>query len=333
MLKTMITLVTLLVLLPTGSFAQTTITGFVDSAYFYETSARNGEFGIDQVEIDVEHAASDETMLRADVEWIKDGEGFVAQVEQAFATWTSPLGCMVSLGKFNAPMGFELLDPPDMFQYSHSLLFDFAIPTNLTGLRIARDLGGGVDAVAHVSNGWDRETADANVTFGGRLGYTHGGFAGGISAISGREEGEPDIEGDPLPTLRRTVLDVDLGYVVENWTFGGEFNRGDATLNGNVDAGWTAAMGMAHVDLTDRYGVTVRYDWFDDADGFVFGPVGGEVQTRQSITLAPTLVLDDGFGVIVEFRMDTSDQDAFLDSDGEPTDTTTSVAVEATYVW
>ena len=35
----------------------------------------------------------------------------------------------------------------------------------------------------------------------------------------------------------------------------------------------------------------------------------------------------------MELRIDTSDQDAFLDADGEPTDTTTSLAFEMTYSW
>ena len=49
---------------------------------------------------------------------------------------------ILTFGKFNAPIGFELLDAPDMYQYSHSLVFSRGLPTNLTGAMLAMDLGG-----------------------------------------------------------------------------------------------------------------------------------------------------------------------------------------------
>ncbi|MCH7859583.1 MAG: hypothetical protein IID14_07795 [Candidatus Marinimicrobia bacterium] len=39
----------------------------------------------------------------------------------------------ITIEKFSASIRFELLDAPDMYQYSHSLVFDDALPTNLRG--------------------------------------------------------------------------------------------------------------------------------------------------------------------------------------------------------
>ena len=332
MRKTILTLAVLT--LATGALAQDTrITGFVDAAYFYDTHAKNGEFGLDQVEVDIEHRASEKTLVRADLEWIKDSEDYAAQVEQAFMTYTVRCGWAFTFGKFNAPIGFELLDPHEMYQYSHSLVFDYASPTNLTGLKLAREFGRGFDIVAHVTNGWDRATADRNVTWGGRLGYAAGGFAGGLAAISGKEEMPPEVEGDPAIPFARTVLDADLSYATGPLRFGADLNRGQVDLPAGGEAEWLALMLMTHVDFNDWAGLTLRLDHFDDEDGFVFGDVDGEFQQRRTFTIAPTFVLDDGFGALVELRIDTSDQDAFLDADGEPTDTTTSLAFEMTYSW
>ncbi len=333
---TLVTLVTLVALVPWGSasFAlaqETQIRGFVDAAVFFDFASPNAEFGLDQVEIDVEHQASEKTSLRADLEWVRDGATHVAQIEQGYMTYAPRAGWAFGLGKFNAPIGFELLDAPDMYQYSHSLVFDFGLPTNLTGLFVTRDLGRGVDLVAHVSNGWDRETAGPNFTYGGRLGFTRGGFGGGVSAISGREEFDSE---DASPTaLTRTVFDVDLSYLTGAWRFGGEVNLGSAESTGEIESDWVGFLVMTHVEFDAGFGLTLRYDAFDDRDGFAFGVVEGESQFRQSITFAPTFALDEGFGAFVELRVDLSDQDAFADRDGEAVASSTFAAFEMTYAW
>jgi hypothetical protein len=320
-----------------GALAQETeITGFADASYFYDTAAKNGEFGLDQVEIDIIHQASAKTLVRADLEWVKNGETFDAQVEQAFMTYTCNGGWDFTFGKFNAPIGFELLDPVDMYQFSHALVFDYGLPGNLTGAAVGRAFGPGLDIVAYVSNGWDRNTmAGANVTWGGRLGYTNNGFAGGVSAISGKEEDLAEEEADPT-AFTRTVFDVDLSYETGIWLFGGEYNQGKVTtpIDGeDVDQEWNGFLLMTHVNYASWTGLTVRYDTFDDKDGYAFGPVGEENQQVHSFTISPTFTLDENFGALVELRIDKSDQDAFLDSDGEATDTRTTVAFEMTYSW
>ena len=323
-------ILSLLMVLAVGAFAQTDISGFVDGAYTWNTADKNGEFGLDQVEVDIFHRSSERTTLRADLEWVKDGEEFVAQVEQGYMTYSTPCGNTFTFGKFNAPIGFELLDAPDMYQYSHALVFDYGLPTNLTGAMGDFGLTENVGLIAYMVNGWDANTAAGNnVTFGGRLGYASGAFFGGLSAISGKQD--LDLGGTMMP-VTRTVFDVDLGYGTGAWTFGGEFNMGTATVN-EVDSEWTGLLAMAHYDFNAKVGLTGRFDHFDDADGWAFGMVGSETQTRQAITIAPTFVLADNCGALVELRMDMSDQDAFVDADGDPTDTSTTVAFEMTYSW
>lgn len=329
-----LTIVVLAAVLAAGAATaqETRITGFVDAAWSYDASTRAGVFGLDQVEIDVEHQAGEQALVRADLEWLKDGEGFLAQVEQAYLQYNARCGWALSVGRFNAPIGVESLDPTVMFQYSHSQLFTYGAPTNLTGLKLARAWGNGMDLTAHVSNGWDRATADKHVTLGGRLGLVRGGFSGGLSAISGKED-TPGLEpGDPSSPLTRTVLDADLTFVRGAWRFCGEFNSGDVTVTGG-DAQWTGVMAMAHVDFCPRSGLTVRVDQLDDADGYLFGTVDGAVQTRRSLTIAPTFTLAEGLGALFELRVDQSDRDAFLDSDGLPTDSAVTFAAEMTGSW
>ena len=186
-MRRMYLIATLLLTAGVAAAQDLSLSGFVDAAWFYDVAAGAGEFGVDQVEIDLEHRAGDRTLLRADLEWLKDGEGYLAQVEQAFMTCNTGGGWALSFGKFNAPIGVEALDPTDMFQYSHSLLFTWAAPTNLTGLKVARDLGGGVDVQGHLSNGWDRATADKHVTAGGVSGWSAAASAAASAPFPARK--------------------------------------------------------------------------------------------------------------------------------------------------
>lgn len=334
MRRSSITAIALMVLLAAGAAAaqETAINGFVDAAWSYDAATRTGVFGVDQVEVDVEHQAGERAHVRADLEWLKDGEGFLAQVEQAYLQYDARCGWQLAFGRFNAPIGYEAPDPTGMFQYSHSLLFTHAAPTNLTGVKVARSWAGGVDLVGHVSNGWDRATSDRHVTMGGRLGLVRGGFSGGLAAISGKEDTPGLAPGDPSSPLTRTVLDSDLSYVRGAWRLGGEVSLGDVTTT-EGDAAWLGLMAMAHVDFSPRAGLTVRVDQLDDQDGCLFGAVDGGFQVRRSLTIAPTLVLDEGLGAVVEMRVDRSDRDAFLDGDGLPTDSAVTFAVEMTGSW
>jgi hypothetical protein len=304
----------------------TAISGFVDASYFENLANRGGEFGLDQVEIDLDHQASEKTLLRADLEWVKDGEGFLAQVEQAYMRYTVGADWSFTLGRFNAPIGFELLDPNEMYQYSHGLVFDYALPTNLTGLLIGKSVGENFEVLTYGVNGWD-QNAETNrlKTYGGRMGYANENSTAGFSVISGKEGGGADSE------FKRTVVDLDFGGTPEGWVYGGDLNFGSVKFTDGSEANWLGVLAMIHRDFKDWWGLTLRYDFIDDQDEWVFGPVEGEAQKRQAITLAPTFVLDEGLGVLVEARVDFSDRKAFIDREGEPSKTSTSFAVEMTY--
>jgi len=326
---------------PGALAGDTEFSGFIDGSYFHNLTTDDGEFSLDQVEVDIIHKAGERFSLRADVEWIKDGDGHKAQIEQGFMTYLFPGDWDLTFGKFNAPIGFELLDAPDMYQFSHALVFDYGLPTNLTGLSIAKDFGPGFDIIGHISNGWDADIDRGDLTFGGRLGYSYNGFSGGLSAITGEEEMDGEGDGDdgdapadPL-TLKRTVFDVDLTYTVGKWLFGGEYNMGQADTEGEggADHEWQGFLVMTHVDYNDWGGFTFRYDYFDDKDGWAFDTVDGLPQKIQSFTFCPTFTITEGFGALVELRIDRSDRDGFLDDEGLPTDSNTAVAFEMTYSW
>ncbi len=301
---------------PTVDIPGLTVSGFVDASNYYDVSSGVNTFGLDQVEVDAEKTIGDIGSVRADLEWTSDGAGgFSLGAEQGYVTFSPEfLGSWsLTFGKFNAPIGFELLDALDMYQYSRALVFDNGLPTNLSGAMLN----------AEFNHGWDQNVdINKSKTVGGRLGFTPNDYAcGGLSVIYGAE----DIsEGDHL-----TVIDVDLCLTpVENWTFGGEYNYGNDEIAG-VAYNLNGYLSMGHYDFNNWAGITARYDYFNDMDALRLG--SGLAEKRQAVTIAPTFSIGAGMGALVEFRTDFSDQEMFEDENGEPAKSTSGWAFEMTY--
>ncbi len=314
------------------------ISGFVDVSYFDQEHNNNGGFGLDQIEIDIEKKIDDRLSARVDINYLpKDDDTstpivdeskqeFDDLVEQGYVTYAADLGGQsvdFSFGKFNIPMGFELLDPVDMYQYSHTLIFDYGIPTNVTGLMASTAFSEVFDLSFYLVNGWDNNRDDNNgKTIGGRFGITPAeGINVGLSGISGKEDAATDNT--------RTVFDLDFTITaVDKLTLGGEYNMGEEEKlgAGGADAEWTAYMLMANYALTDTCSLTLRYDSFDDEDGIRLP--SGIAEERESYTIAALHSLGEGAGVLAEYRIDKSDKTVFSGEDDEA-----SFAVEFTYAF
>lgn len=314
------------------------ISGFVDAS-FYDEEYATSSFTLDEVEIDIKGTLSEKLTLRADLNYREvdtdsDSDGIEDLTsdeifEQGYLTYAADLGGTnvdLTFGKFNIPMGFELLDPVDMYQYSHSLIFNYGIPTNVTGAMVSSKLTEMLDLSLYYVNGWDINSDNNNSkTVGGRFGITPAeGINFGLSAISGKEQDAGTAGEDDT----RTVFDVDFTITaIDKLTIGGEFNTGEEENLGLVagtDAEWTAYMLMANYQLNDTCSLTLRYDNFDDEDGTRLDAV----EERKSYTVAALHSLGDGAGLLFEYRLDDSDQKVF---NGSTEDSKQSFAVEFTY--
>ena len=269
------------------------ISGFVDTSYSDDNKTGSvGGVTLDQVELDIEYSEGN-VGLRFDLESSGDGFG-TTPFEQAFITYTfegvGDEGTTFTFGKFNAPIGWELLDAPDMYQYSHALVFDNGLPTNLTGAMLSTAFGM-IDGTVYVANGTDtnaKNTQGSMKTFGGRL---------GISPIEGVNIGVSLLIGDnnagTFQTQKFNTLDIDLTYEgIENLIIGAEYNRSkNWTAVGSKSVGYFI---VGHYDFTDMFGATLRYGSFD-SDTAVNGK-------KTAVTGALTTALGGGLGALVEYR-------------------------------
>ena len=312
---------------------ETTFSGFVDMSYFSDPNSDTATFGMDQAELDIVHNIDGKASLRMDLEYTDTGDGggadadtVNAAIEQGFITINAGAN-VLTFGKFNAPIGWELLDAPDMYQFSHAMVFDFGLPTNLTGAMISGS-SGVLDISVYYVNGWDNNTDDnTDKHIGTRIGITPNSTLNiGLSYISG------DINLTPTNKVTQTITDIDLTYTPsEQLTVGAEYNIGTVKEASNVDAGdakWNGYLVMAHFDFNDTHGLTLRYDSFTDEDGYRLSTLE---ETRTAMTAAWTFGIADGLGGLIEWKNTKSDKEPFTDKDGNPKDSESTLAAELTF--
>src|SRR5438309_636355 len=263
-------------------------------------------------------------------------------------TGIAPLGngLAISFGRFDTPYGYERHDAALNFTATTSELTRFGKPQSYTGFQVAYAFAPWLDVTGWIANQWENETTENGFqdnnsakSFGGRVGVTP--FQGdqwlnfGIGGWLGPERDEDtrhnrwiidaDVTWSPTPRL------VFIGELV----YGGEakvsFRRRGIPYAGasveNRDVNWFALYALAHYDVTRWLGMTFRYGYFDDYQGWRTG-VG---QTLQSFTFTPAVHLSrlipelrplgvtyartrmplDWVDVRLEYRLDTSDKNVF----------------------
>lgn len=303
--------------------------GFVDASNYSDYNTSENSFGLDQVEVDVGHEFSSRVYARADIEYVNDGQGgFDLDLEQGFFTYSAGSGQQwhISFGKFNAPIGFEGADPPDLYQYSGGLVGSYCVPGNLTGLLLTTQFASSIDWAVYAVNGWDvNSDNNQDKTIGTRLGFSpFNRMSLGLSAISGPER-------DNNNSSRRTVVDLDLTYnLTGSWLWGGELNYGTETrmLADNDNAAWSGFLIMTNIGFAEHWGITGRFDYLNDRNGVLTELA----QEWKAVTVSPSLALTDALGGLMEFRYDFSNREAFA-SDDDMKDSQFTTAVEFIYTF
>lgn len=350
----------ILMLLPLMAWGQgkTTVSGFIDTNFFYENVRNTNTFSLSEVELDLQvelktwagfrtdinFRAADSARINNDVlgtQFISfddlSADDILEQGYIYFILPTRELGLPFEttfrFGKFNAPIGWELLDPVDLYQFSRADVFNFGLPFNVTGALLAFTFSPAVDLQLYVVNGWDQlQDNNKMKTFGGRLGITPVKDVNwGLSFITGPEleDNEDDY---------RTVFDTDLTIkLIPRLVIGAEFSYGweeNVAVRGG-DAEWLAGLLTLHYDFTDVLGLTFRFDIFDDRGGARLPNDNPAVsrQTAYSLTLNPSFLLAEGIRIYTEFKYTKSDEDVFQKENGRFRDDAFTIGVEFTYAF
>ena len=239
-------------------------------------------------------------------------------LNQAFLDINLPNIAKVRVGKFNTPIGYELIDPTGNSLYSHSFLFGYAIPFTHTGVTATFKLNEQFDLMVGVTRGWDTSTEDNNDTVD-FLGQIHYAFPTGdsnlyVTVISGADQPGDNDNWRTLVDLIYTRSIGDNVTVALNADYGYEANS-QASASGS-DVQWFGVAGYLGVKMSDAITLNTRIEYFNDQDGArLTGGVGGTSLYEATAGLSIRPFANDAIGqnlvIRPEIRFDYAEKKFF----------------------
>ena len=223
-------------------------------------------------------------------------------------TAVAPLGngIALSLGRFDAPFGYERHDAALNLTATTSELQRFGRPQSMTGLQAAYAFAPWLDVVAWVANRWENETTedppeDSNraKSVGGRVGLTPISgprlLALGVGGWWGPEQDDDNSHGRWIVDADATWSPTSQLLLAGELLYGGEsgvsFRRRGSPIASeavtNADVHWLGLYALAHYDAMPWLGVSFRYGLFNDQDG----ARTGVAQVLHSFTIVPIVHL------------------------------------------
>lgn len=237
---------------------------------------------------------------------------------QAYASVVAPIGSglTIDFGKFYTPVGAEVIETKDNYNYSRGWLFAFG-PYYHTGMRAKYAFNDKVALTGFLLNGWDN-LFENNVKTGKTVGFQVGltpskKFALTQTYLAGPEAPLANVPDISLRDNWRHIADtVATVYVTDKFTLLGNFVYGSDGDNLGNRGKWTGGAAYFKYAFNSKLAFSPRFEVFNDRDGLRTGVA----QTVKDITLTQEVKLVNNFLTRFEYRRDFSNQRFFTNSDG-----------------
>ncbi len=244
------------------------------------------------------------------------GLGFAQYLKEAYLSYLAPVGkgLQVDFGKFVTQHGAEVIETKDNWNYSRSLLFNYAIPFYHFGLRAKYTFNDKYQATAYLVNGWNN-IIDNNTgkTLGLQFGWNPNKK---VSVVQNYMVGPEETGNNSnLRQLWDTVVTYSptgkLSLMV-NYDYG----RGDRVSLPTPLVGlsrpvwWSGVAGYVRYAFSSRYALATRYEYYDDHDGFTV--TSGTPQHLNEFTGTFERTISNHLITRWEFRRDMSNQPTLL---------------------
>lgn len=241
-------------------------------------------------------------------------------IMQAYASYVAPIGSglTVDFGKFYTPIGAEVIETKDNYNYSRGLLFALG-PYYHTGMRAKYAFNDKVALTGFLVNGWDNlfennVGEDAGKTVGFQLGLTPTKkFAFTQTYLAGPEAPLANVPDISARNNWRHIADtVATVYVTDKFTLLGNFVYGSDGDNAGNRGKWTGGAAYFKYAFNSKLAFSPRFEVFNDKDGLRTGVA----QTIKDISLTQEVKLVNNLITRFEYRRDFSNQKFFTNSDG-----------------
>lgn len=245
-------------------------------------------------------------------------------------------GWKIRAGKMVTPVGFETIDPTQNTLYSHSFMFNYAIPFTHTGVWAYHTVNADLNYMFGISRGWDTSLEDDNGTidFMGSVNWNMDAKQSwALNLITGADQpGDNDNWRTIVNLIYKNQLSKDVLVGVDG-VFAYEANS-HTSVSGS-DAMWWGVAGYLQAGINDYVAINGRVEYFNDQDGArLTGAVGGaavcEATLGLKITPMPTSTWGKGLTIRPEVRFDYCDKPFF---DGGTDRYQLTAAIDAYYAF
>jgi hypothetical protein len=259
-------------------------------------------------------------------------------LNQAYVDLAIPVGSGlgIRLGKFDTLLGYEGINPTGNPLFSHSYLFNYAIPLTQTGILASYNINSAISVKGGITRGWNQSVDDNNgaIDFLGQIAWQ----ATKADDITLNVSEGPQAPADNSDYW--TVLDLIYTRTMsDNLNIAVNVDYGDAphgTAGGGKSAQWYGAAAYAMLTLDPHFTLNVRGEAYDDVNGQTIpgAPAGGvrayEATVGIAITPFPNDALGKNFQIRPEGRFDYADHDLY---NGGVRDFTSQAAVDAIFTF
>ena len=253
-----------------------------------------------------------------------------ADVTQAFVHYCAGALTVIA-GKFVTLSGAEVIKSDGDTNYSRSILFGYAIPFTLTGVRATYKVSDTLTLTGGVNQGWDVfQDTNSGKTLELQAAYTP---TKAVSLLVTGYSGKERISNYPKSDAQgtRNLLDIvatfnateQLSFIL-NYDYGTQ-ESGSAGLG---KAKWDGLAAYVNYQLSEQWRLSVRGEYFNDKDGYRTGIAQKWKEATATVAYLPT----KNWEFRAELRGDRSDQNAFLKANRTSTSNTErSFGIEALY--
>jgi hypothetical protein len=245
-------------------------------------------------------------------------------IEQAYVSYLADTGSGLQLdfGKFVTPIGFEVIESKDNWNYTRGLLFN-SIPFYHVGVRANYTVNDQFSFALFLVNGWNQSVDNNNgKTIAAQVTLKPNSAWSIIENYMGGPEYPKGTEGD-----WRHLSDTIVSYTASKQvSIAANF---DYDKDGAPNTKWWGVAGYLKYQANDWFALTPRFEYLNDEDG----AVTGVPQKLKEGTVTFEFKHKDGVMARVEYRHDFSDVSYFVNSDGVAKKGQDTLTVGITYAF
>ncbi len=249
-------------------------------------------------------------------------------LQQAYVSWLANDNLTLDFGKFVTPIGAEVIESQDNWNYSRSILFGFAIPFYHTGLRATYAASEQLSVSGYLVNGWNNTfETNSDKTFAAQVVATPSDQLTWVANIILGKEGDFDTDGEEDMLW---LFDTTVSFAVSDMlTLMGNFDYGKASdFVATDEAGsWWGLAAYGRYQARPDWAVAGRFEYVDDSNAGFMG-IG---MKAQSLTATSDHTVANDLIARFEFRFDTTENDFFVDDEGTPTQNQPSLTLGLVY--